>query len=61
MTQMSGKVNSRLTSGSEGHQCSALCLPLPSDTQPDAKDEKPTVVHTVQPPGAQVREQSGER
>ena len=30
-------------------------------SDPDAKDEKPTVVHIVQPPGGQVREQSGER
>ena len=61
VTQTRDKANSRLTSGSEGDQCSALSLPLPSDVQPDAKDEKPTVVHIVQPPGGQVREQSGER
>ena len=61
MTRVRDKANSTLTSGSEGDQCSALSLPLPSDILPDAKDEKPTVVHIVQPPGGRVREQSGER
>ena len=61
MTRARDKANSTLTSGSEGDQCSALSLPLPSDILPDAKDEKPTVVHIVQPPGGRLREQSGER